>query len=374
MDGRRIRTGERESAQDPDSTVHALLSETDLELIDALQINPRATWAQLGDVLGVDPVTVARRWQRLTSAGEAWATVALGQRQLHTMSVAFLELDCEAGAAVEVAASLAGAGHLISVQHVAGSYDLWVLAVAASLPRLADHLLTDLPQLPGVRKVRTHMATRVFDASRRWRLRVLARGSAAALSPGAAPAESTRPMDDLDRRLFSALSVDGRAPYPELADQVGTTARTVQRRLARLVATGDVDFRCDLARPLAGWRAAAVLWLEMPDDLLEATGRALLAWPETRTCAAVAGPSNMLLTVGLHGASDLHPLATRLRREFPHIRILDRQMVLRQSKLYGRVLDASGRWVRATPIDPWALGRPGADASGQVDGLPGTGR
>jgi DNA-binding Lrp family transcriptional regulator len=355
MGGRRITTVDRKIAQDPDPSARGLLSETDLELIDALQINPRATWAQLGDVLGADPVTVARRWQRLTSAGEAWATVALGRRQLHTMSVAFLELDCEAGAAVEVSDSLAGAGHLISVQHVAGRYDLWVIAVAASLPRLADHLLTGLPQLPGVRKVRTHMATRVFDASRRWRLRVLPRGSAAALGPDLAPAESTRPMDDLDRRLFSALSVDGRAPYPELAERVGTTARTVQRRLARLVATGDIDFRCDLARPLAGWHAAAVLWLEMPDDLLEATGRALLDWPEARTCAAIAGSSNMLLTVGLHGVSDLHPLVTRLRREFPHLHIRDRQMVLRQKKLYGRVLDASGRWVRATPVDPWAL-------------------
>jgi DNA-binding Lrp family transcriptional regulator len=271
------------------------------------------------------------------------------------MSLAFLELDCEAGSAIEVADSLSGAGHLITVQHVAGSYDLWVIAVAASLPRLADHLLTDLPQLPGVRKVRTHMATRVFDASSRWRLRVLSRRSVSALGADVAPAESTRPMDDVDRRLFTALSVDGRASYPQLAETVGTTARTAARRLARLVATGDIDFRCDLARPLAGWHAAAVLWLELPDDLLEATGRALLEWPETRTCAAVAGRSNMLLTVGLHSVSDLHPLVTRLRLQFPHLRILDRQMVLRQSKLYGRVLDASGRWVRATPVDPWAL-------------------
>jgi DNA-binding Lrp family transcriptional regulator len=271
------------------------------------------------------------------------------------MNLAFLELDCEAGAAVEVADSLAGAGHLITVQHVAGSYDLWVIAVAASLPRLADHLLTDLPQLPGVRKVRTHMATRVFDASRRWRLRVLSRRSVPSLAMDIAPPESTRPMDGVDRRLFSALSVNGRASYPELADRVGTTARTVQRRLVRMVATGDIDFRCDLARPLAGWHAAAVLWLEMPDDLLEASGHALLEWPETRTCAAIAGPSNMLLTLGLHSVSELHPLVTRLREQFPYLRVLDRQMVLRQSKLYGRVLDPSGRCVRATPVDPWAL-------------------
>jgi DNA-binding Lrp family transcriptional regulator len=358
MSQRRIGTQISLRPQDSDtSPARTLLSEPDFALIDALQISPRASWAQLADVLGVDAVTVARRWARLNAAGEAWSTVALGQRQLHTMTMAFLELDCEAGATLEVAGALSQAGHLITLQHIAGSYDLWVIAVSASLPPLADYLLTDLPRLPGVRKVRTHIATRVFDASRRWRLRVLPRASVAALTPSIGPAESTRPMDDIDRRLFSALSVDGRATYPELAELIGSSARTVQRRLARLVATGDVDFRCDLARPLAGWHAAAVLWLEMPDNLLEKTGRALVDWAETRTCAAIAGPANMMLTVGLHSASDLHPLVSRLTAEFPHIRVVDRQMVLRQAKLYGRVLDAAGRWVSATPVDPWALER-----------------
>lgn len=37
------------------------VSELDLKLIHALQINPRASWAQVGALLGVDPSTVARR-------------------------------------------------------------------------------------------------------------------------------------------------------------------------------------------------------------------------------------------------------------------------------------------------------------------------
>ncbi|GAA1576844.1 hypothetical protein GCM10009827_118330 [Dactylosporangium maewongense] len=34
--------------------------------------------------------------------------------------------------------------------------------------------------------------------------------------------------------------------------------------------------------------------------------------------------------------------------------ILDRIAVLRQEKLYGRILDPVGRAVEAIPIDPWA--------------------
>lgn len=332
-----------------------LLSEQDMELIDALQVNPRISWATLGAVLGLDPVTVARRWERLNSAGEAWTTIALGKRQLHTMCMAFIELECEAGAALDVAESLIETGHLITVQHVAGSYDLFVIAVGASLPQLADYLLADLPRVAGIRKVRTHFATKVFDASRRWRLRVLSRATSLALAEETSVAESTRDMDDIDKQLFLALSVDGRTPYQELASIVGKSDRTVQRRLSRLVATGDVDFRCDLARPNAGWHAAAVLWLQVPEDQLDKMGTELLNWPETRTCAAVAGPSNMLLTVGLHAVSDLHSLVSRLSEKFPYARVVDRQLVMRQSKLYGRVLDPTGRWTRVVPVDPWTL-------------------
>ncbi len=227
--------------QDLDNAGRGLLSENDLELIDALQISPRASWAHLGSVLNVDPVTVARRWQRVSSNGQAWTTAALGQRQLHSMSLAFLELDCEAGAAEEVADILAEQQHLITIQHVAGSHDLWVIAVAASLPSLSDYLLTDLPRIDGVRKVRTHMATRVFDASRRWRLRVLPRGAVDALSQPDEPITPTRPMDELDCRLFGLLSADGRTTYAELGNALGLSHRSVQRRLTRWAVPDLVD-------------------------------------------------------------------------------------------------------------------------------------
>jgi DNA-binding Lrp family transcriptional regulator len=331
------------------------LPEGDLELIDALQVNPRASWTEIGAALDLDPATVARRWKRLEEARLAWCTIALGQRQLHTMSVAFLELSCEAGAATAVADELARQPHVFTVQHVAGSYDLWAIAIAPNLSILSEYLLHRLPRQPGITRVRTHIATRAFDLSLRWRLRVLNAEQVARLRPPVVDPASTRPMDEHDRRLFVALSVDGRRGYTDLEAELGMTARTIQRRINRLTATGDIDFRCDLARSLAGWHGAAVLWLAMPDDHLDETGERLMRWPETRTCAAIAGPNNLLLTVGLHGVADLHGLVTRLRSEFPHATIVDRQMVLRQVKLYGRVLDATGRWVSGTPLDPWAL-------------------
>ncbi|MER2225037.1 MAG: AsnC family protein, partial [Rhodococcus sp. (in: high G+C Gram-positive bacteria)] len=38
-----------------------LLDEIDLRIIHAMQVQPRAPWALIGSVVGIDPVTAARR-------------------------------------------------------------------------------------------------------------------------------------------------------------------------------------------------------------------------------------------------------------------------------------------------------------------------
>ena len=42
-----------------------MYEELDRRLVNVLQIDPRASWAKVGKVLGVSPTTVAHRWQRL---------------------------------------------------------------------------------------------------------------------------------------------------------------------------------------------------------------------------------------------------------------------------------------------------------------------
>ena len=47
-------------------------------------------------------------------------------------------------------------------------------------------------------------------------------------------------LDDLDRRLLSALREDGRAPVAELARRLGVARATVNGRIDRLVASGTI--------------------------------------------------------------------------------------------------------------------------------------
>jgi len=52
-----------------------VLTETDLALINALQVSPRADWVLVGKALGISGSTVSRRWEALNRDGTAWVTV-----------------------------------------------------------------------------------------------------------------------------------------------------------------------------------------------------------------------------------------------------------------------------------------------------------
>ena len=60
-----------------------VIAESDLEIINALQLNPRASWTQLSSVLDRDSTTIARRWRRLVSNGHSWVNaVAIGRTHI----------------------------------------------------------------------------------------------------------------------------------------------------------------------------------------------------------------------------------------------------------------------------------------------------
>ncbi|GAA5061736.1 DNA-binding Lrp family transcriptional regulator [Thermocatellispora tengchongensis] len=331
-----------------------MLSEDDLELLDALQVNPRASWTLIGQVLGIDPVTAARRWARLRESGMAWVSVTLGPHELDQLCVAVVEVQCEPGANAAIAATLARWDCAVTVQHVAGTHDLFVVLVASDFATMSGLSLVDLPAVRGVTRIRSHFVTRLF-ATGRWRLHALNKEQVRRLREAypQRSGERARPFGPSDRALFRELSTDGRRTCAEVGERVGLSARTVQRRLTALMARRELAFRCDVARTLLGWPSSAVLWLNVPDARIEEAGRVLGRRPEVRTCAAVADERNLLLTIGLRHVADLHEHITGILQDAPYARIMDRNVVLRQEKLYGRILDRSGRAVDALPIDPW---------------------
>ncbi|WFR73389.1 Lrp/AsnC family transcriptional regulator [Prescottella defluvii] len=113
------------------------LDEIDLSLVNVLQCDPRASWSKVGAALGIDPVTAARRWARLTESGSAWVTAHPAGPQ----TAALVEVECVAGEAEATAEILSHRPHVLTVEHTSGSRDLLLTVSVADLGALSRMVL-----------------------------------------------------------------------------------------------------------------------------------------------------------------------------------------------------------------------------------------
>jgi DNA-binding Lrp family transcriptional regulator len=325
------------------------LDETDLALVEALQLRPRASWARIASVLGIDATTAARRWRRLTHGGLAWMTAYPAQ---HATVVGYVDLACAPGALDALTARLCAQSPVFSVERVTGDHPLFLGVAARDLPSLDDFVTGRLGRLDGVRSARLSICTRVYREGSGWLVHTLNERQRTHLTGGDG---RTRPRPGGgphagDRGLLLALGADARRGHADLARECGLSETTVRRRLGRMIAGGEVYFRCDLTQQLAGWPVIATFRVTAPGPGAEAVARALAGLPETRLCASVTGPDDLLLSVWLRSPADCPALEERLLHRHPGLRIGERTITLHTAKRMGRLLDRWGRARAHVPI------------------------
>lgn len=325
-------------------------------MINALQIAPRAGWTEIGRVLEIDPVTAARRWDRIHAEGLAWVT-AYPQLPawVRNHCLAFIDVTCEAGSHEQVIETLVHEPHVASVSQLGSGRDLLVLALFTERQALSRFVLDYLSQLPGVRSTLTHAATKFYFEGSRWRLRALSPSQQDDLSAvGATRSTGDETIPAPSRTLLRALSHDGRRTVAELAASTSTSRSTTRRRLSQIVQNGLITLRCEVADVTGGWPVNAFFWARVPATEIDLVARALSTLPEIRMCAALTGPENLILSVWLRSLSDSLRLEEKVAERFPAIQLTERAIVLRSNKRVGSLLDLKGRRAGIAPVDPWA--------------------
>ncbi|MFI8849400.1 Lrp/AsnC family transcriptional regulator [Streptomyces sp. 891-h] len=332
------------------------LTETDISLINVLQVAPRATWLEVGRVLDINPVTAARRWQRLSEDGLAWVT-AYPKLSVWAEGncLAFIEVDCEPSTRHRAVEALMHVPQVASISQVGSGRDLFLIALFPDLQSLSRFMLDYVSQLTGVRGTRTHTATRFYSEASRWRLHALTSAQQTHLARHApSTVVDAGPLPDSCHDLVLRLGADGRRTAAELAKLTSMSVSTARRRLERLIRGGLVTCRCEVAEVISGWPVIAHFWARIPPQDLETTARALVTLPEIRMCAAMTGTDNLIFIVWLHSLGDSQRLEESLAKRFPTLELTERAVVLRMTKRMGWLLDDLGRATSVVPIDPWA--------------------
>jgi DNA-binding Lrp family transcriptional regulator len=328
------------------------MDDIDRKIVHALQIAPRAPWNLVGSAVGIDPVTAARRWQRLHDTGVAWISC---YPVIRTGTDYFLaELSCAPGMSVDVAMTLARDKNVTSVNVKAGGHDVLAGVGTASPGESARYSLDRLAKVPGIRNIRTLPVAMVYAEASHWRLRALDREGEAKMAAATREAPeataSAAPLRDDDWEMVHCLADNPRMPLGEIAERLGISLSSARRRLGA-VSAGRIRLRCELVKTQSGWPVYGTFFANCPADRLDATARALGKVPEVRGILSLIGPANLYLSLWLRSVVHMQEFESQLIVKVPHLSIADRSLVLRPVKWMGQLLDEHGRRTGSVPID-----------------------
>lgn len=340
------------------ATMTQMVADTvDLDIVDAIQLQPRAGWADISRLVGVSEATVSRRWARLREQGLAWSGVALHPR----LSVgAFLEIRCWTDDHDRLLVQLARHPDVITIGITTGDFNIFAIVIGISLQAVLRRVYEELPELKLADRVRVSLFHQIAGGVG-WRqglLKIPAPSPGLEYKPQVARAQGNTnqvPPPESARALILELARDARMPVRELARRVKTTPGVVTRQLRQLVNDSSIQFRCDVARPDFDYQVGMLVLLKVPVLAAQTITEEVGTWVETRFCAAVASTANLIVVAGLRDLQDGDRFLSELAHLDQGATVLDCRIVTRNEKVYGWHLDSAGRATACTPVDPWTM-------------------
>ncbi|WP_349258282.1 Lrp/AsnC family transcriptional regulator [Stackebrandtia sp.] len=324
------------------------IDDLDRQLVHALQINGRASFARIGEVLAVSDQTVARRYRRLRSRGIV-RVVAQTDQHVLKQERWMVRIHCNPDAAASLAAALARRRDTAWISLVSGGTEINFVVQTRDTAARDTLLLEKLPHTPRVNAISAHLLVHTFFGGAGEHvglMSVLDDGQVAALAP---PAVDRRPIawDDTDRALYSELALDGRAEYPRLAAAAGCSESTAKRRVEAMLHSGSLIMDVDIDAAAFGLTVTAALWMSVSPSQLSAVGAALATHREIGFAAATTGPSNLIAAVVCRDVHDLYEYVSSRLGALPAVQRVETAPIIRSVK---------GPSVRAVPAPAPAAG------------------
>jgi DNA-binding Lrp family transcriptional regulator len=337
------------------------LSEDDLALINVLQIAPRLSWADAAAVLGVHATALAARWERLRSGGHSWVTAHL-IGDPHQMCLAFVAVDCEMHRRGEVMASLAEMPEIVTVEEAASSRDVMLTVITASLEEFSRKVISRLKDIEGLVKYQTALCTRLHSSAGSWRVNVLSRTQAATArtlagpgATGSTQAAAAEPLPQSHLALLPFLAKDGRATAADIARGLGRHPATVQRQLNRVLASGILAFRCEVAQKFSGFPMTCQWFVNVPAGQHEAAAAELRTMRNVRLSASTTGSTNFVIIMWLQSLADVMNIELALQQKVPGIVLVESVVMLSTVKRVGWMLNPDSTASGAVVVDAGGL-------------------
>lgn len=305
--------------------------DVDLKVLHALQLDGRAPFSTIAEVIGVSDQTVARRYARLRSTKNVRVVGRTNPLRVRETSW-FVRVRCSPGSAMAVGDALARRPETSWVKLTSGGTEIVAVVRAPAHGDSPTLLLEKLPRTRDVLDVSANCLLHMFFGGPQGVVDALTDDQVARLRPPPSRDSPAVELSDVDRRILRVLADDGRAELAELVRMSGLSQTTLRRRLAELRASDALYFDVDIDYQRLDMDSQTILWLTInPRDLKEA-GDALATHPEVTFAAATTGTTNVFANILCSDAPSLFEYLTTKIAALPSLESVESAPVIRTLK------------------------------------------
>ncbi len=115
-------------------------------------------------------------------------------------------------------------------------------------------------------------------------------------------------MDELDRRIFELLQLDGRASNAKIARELGVSEGTVRRRLSRLIQEDVIRITALPNLEKLGYATTALIGVQTRPDQSDAVAEALARLEEVQYVAVTTGSYDVFIWLAVESSERLGDL------------------------------------------------------------------
>ena len=282
------------------------LDDLDRRIVGALQVDGRASWRRIAEVLETPVSTVTRRGTALLSSGAVRVVALPG-----ATTTAILEITTVPQRVDAVARALAARSDTIFVYVLSAPARIVVEQQQLTSGALARAVIEEIPAVDGVTGVSASPILDYYRTLSSWMPGQLSEAEAAMLNDGFGrlPPVDTAPLVGVDQQILAILERDGRAPLTDIAAAVGHSEASIRRRLTGLVGTG-VDVRAVVAPTLLGLDVSAFLWIRATPGAVRTVAAEIAESKYVRYAAMTMGEHQLVIDVAVETLEDFRRFVT----------------------------------------------------------------
>jgi len=322
----------------------ATVDELDRAIVHCLQLNGRAQFRRIAELLAVSEQTVARRYRRMRSAGML-RVVAVIKSQPYGQASWLIRIQAKPDAMQTLAHALADREDVTWVTISAGDTEIAAALQSRSVDERDQLILDRLPRHTQVLSVTAQCLMHHFrraDGSD-WTVASPLVSEATekllhldAPRPGAHGAPAPSPADEA---ILEALLTDARVPVTTIAKQAGWSSARATRRVDALLQTGTITLDVDIAAEAFGFYTTVNIWLNVEPAHLTTVGQALCELPQIAFAAAITGTANITAVGLFRDISEVYTFVAERIGPLPGIRKAEISPVLVQVKQAGTLIE-----------------------------------